>query len=438
MFYDHTKIHVKAGSGGDGSMHFRHEKFYPLGGPDGGDGGRGGSIYFEATISLNTLIDYRYRQHFKAEFGEAGAGQKMHGAKGDDVVLRVPCGTIIRDADTNELIADLTEDGQRVMVARGGRGGLGNVHFATSTRQAPKEAQKGEPGEERWLALELRLIADVGLVGYPNAGKSTLLSVVSAAHPKIANYPFTTLEPNLGVVEGGQPRMGDGFSFVIADIPGLIEGAAQGVGLGHEFLRHIRRTRLLLHLVDGSAFERDPWQDFEAINRELYEYDEQLAQRPQIVVFNKTDIPEAQERWPAFKKKAEAAGYRVFAISAAAHQNVDVLIDETARVLQEILREEVERASQRVVTDLRETEGPVLRPQPVDAFTVTKVEDGVYVVKGKRVERFVSMTNQESEEGMDRLQVQLEKWGVTKALEDAGVKVGDLVRFGKAELFWGE
>src|SRR5579884_2567475 len=257
MLFDHTKIYVKAGDGGNGSMHFRREKFAAFGGPDGGDGGRGGSVYFEATHNLNTLIDYRYKHNFKAGAGEAGARQKMHGAKGEDLVLTVPCGTIIRDAETNQVLADLIDDGQRVMVARGGRGGLGNVHFATSTNQAPKESQNGEPGEERWVTLELRLIADIGLVGYPNAGKSTLLSVVTAAHPKIADYPFTTLAPNLGVVEVGQARQGDGFSFVLADIPGLIEGAAQGVGLGHEFLRHIRRTRLLIHMLDGAA-QRTP------------------------------------------------------------------------------------------------------------------------------------------------------------------------------------
>ncbi|GCE03248.1 GTPase ObgE [Dictyobacter aurantiacus] len=437
MFYDHTKIYVKAGNGGDGSTHFRREKFAPFGGPDGGDGGRGGSIYFEATNGLNTLIDYRYKQQFKADAGAPGVRQKMHGAKGEDIVLRVPCGTIIRDAETDALIADLTEPGQRVMVARGGRGGLGNVHFATSTRQSPKESQRGEPGEERWLKLELRVIADVGLVGYPNAGKSTLLSVCSAAHPKIANYPFTTLEPNLGVVEVGQPRSGDGYSFVMADIPGLIEGAAQGVGLGHEFLRHIRRTRLLIHMVDGSAVERDPWQDFEAINKELREYDAELAKRPQLVVLNKMDVPEAQERWPEFKAKVEAAGYSAFAISAAAHQGTDELIAETSRRLHELAREEAERAAAQTVVDLREGESPVLRPMPDDAFTVSK-EMGIYVVRGKRVERMVSMTNQESEEGMDRMQVQLEKLGVTKALEEAGVQVGDTVRFGKVELYWGE
>jgi GTPase len=432
MFYDHTKIFVKAGNGGNGSIHFRREKFAPLGGPDGGDGGRGGSVYMEATPNQNTLVDYRYRQHFKAGVGEAGARQKMHGAAGEDLVLPVPCGTIVRDAETQELVADLVEGGQRVMVARGGRGGLGNVHFATSTHQAPREAQNGEPGEERWLALELRLIADVGLVGYPNAGKSTLLSVVTAANPKIADYPFTTLVPNLGVIEVGQ--IGDEFGFVLADIPGLIEGAAQGHGLGHEFLRHIKRTRLLVHVVDGASYEHDPWPSFLAINQELREYDKHLANRPQVIAFNKIDLPEAQERWEAFKEQVENAGYTVFAISAAAHQGTKELMQHVASRLQELQREEAERMAQQVITDI---EGSVLRPQPEDSFTITK-EKGVFVVRGKRVERTVAMTNQDSSESMDRLQVTLEKMGVTKALEEAGVEVGDPVRFGKVELYWGE
>lgn len=432
MFYDHTKIFVKAGDGGNGSIHFRREKFAPYGGPDGGDGGRGGSVYMEATANQNTLVDYRYRQHFKAEAGEAGARQKMHGAKGEDIVLIVPCGTVVRDAETQELVVDLVEPGQRVMVARGGRGGLGNVHFATATHQAPHEAQNGEPGEERWLALELRLIADVGLVGYPNAGKSTLLSVVTAAKPKIADYPFTTLVPNLGVVEVGQ--MGDEFGFVLADIPGLIEGAAQGHGLGHEFLRHIRRTRLLVHMIDGASYEHEPWESLQAINQELREYDERLAALPQVVAFNKIDLPEAQERWEAFKDQAEAAGYTVFAISAAAHQGTKELMQHVSFRLQEIRTEEAEREAALAIADMA---GPVLRPQPDDAFTVTR-EKGVFIVRGRRVERAVAMTNQESDEGMDRLQVTLEKMGVTKALEEAGVSVGDPVRFGKVELYWGE
>jgi GTP-binding protein len=434
MFYDHTKIFVNAGDGGNGSIHFRREKFAPLGGPDGGDGGKGGSIYIEATTDLNTLVDYRYRQHFKATPGEAGARQKMHGAAGEDIALNVPCGTVVRDGESGELIADLVEAGQNVMVARGGRGGLGNVHFATSTHQAPREAQNGEPGEERWLMLELRLIADVGLVGYPNAGKSTLLSVVTAARPKIADYPFTTLTPNLGVVAVGQPGSGDEFGFVLADIPGLIEGAAQGVGLGHEFLRHVQRTRLLLHVLDGASLDRDPWQDFLTINKELHEYDELLATRPQVVVFNKMDLAEAQERWPELKAKAEEQGYPAFAISAAAHQGTEELMAFAAKRLLEIKRDEEERAASQVVPDM---DGTVLRPQPVDAFTVTLV-DGVYIVRGKRVERTVSMTNQDSYESMDRLQVTLSKMGITKALEEAGVKIGDRVRFGKVELYWGE
>ena len=434
MFYDHTKIYVKAGDGGDGSIHFRREKFVPYGGPDGGDGGRGGSIYMEADARLNTLIDFRFRQHFKASSGGAGARQKKHGNKGEDLLMRVPCGTVIRDAETNELVADLVDDGQRTMIARGGRGGLGNVHFATSTRQAPREAQKGEPGEERWILLELQLIADVGLVGYPNAGKSTLLSVVSAAQPKIADYPFTTLSPNLGVVSVGQPGSGDEFGFVLADIPGLIEGAAQGVGLGHEFLRHVQRTRLLLHILDGASNDRDPWQDFITINQELREYDEHLATRPQIVVMNKMDLPEAQDRWPEFKTRIEEAGYPVFAISAVAHQGTEELMQFAVKQLEEIQQEEILRkADQEIVNN----EGPVLRPQPADAFSIIR-DKGVYIVKGKRVERAVNMTKLESEEGMDRLQVTLSKMGVTKALEEAGVKVGDKVRFGKVELYWGE
>lgn len=432
MFYDHSKIFVKAGDGGNGVIHFRREKFVPFGGPDGGDGGRGGSIYAEATSNQNTLVEYRYRQHFTAASGEAGARQKMHGATGEDVILSVPCGTIVRDADTQELIADLVEAGQRVLVARGGRGGLGNVHFATSTHQAPREAQNGEPGEERWLTLELRLIADVGLVGYPNAGKSTLLSVVTAAKPRIADYPFTTLQPNLGVVEVGQ--MGDEHGFVLADIPGLIEGAAQGHGLGHEFLRHVRRTRLLLHLIDGASYEREPWESLLAINRELREYDEQLAARPQILVFNKIDLPEARERWEAFKAQAEAADYSVVAISAAASQGTRELMGMVSARLQELQLVEAEQAAARVVG---EEAGPVLRPRPDDAFTVTR-EKGVFIVRGRRVERTVAMTNQGSDESMDRLQVTLAKMGVTRALEEAGVRVGDQVRFGKVELYWGE
>ena len=339
MFYDHTKIFVKAGDGGNGSRHFRREKFAPLGGPDGGDGGRGGSVYLEATTNLNTLIDYRYRQHFKAGAGGPGLRQKMHGAKGEDIILPVPRGTIIRDAETNELIADLVEEGQRVMVARGGRGGLGNVHFATSTHQAPQEAQKGEPGEERWIQLELRLIADVGLVGFPNAGKSTFISTVSAAKPKIADYPFTTLEPNLGVVD-----LGDFRTIVIADIPGLIEGAHEGHGLGDRFLRHVERTSLLLHLVDvSSASGRDSVSDYEVINRELAAYDAQLGARDQIVVATKIDALDEPERLQSLKERAQQDARQFFAISSVTGQGVRELIQFVAKEVEQHRAEKLPR-----------------------------------------------------------------------------------------------
>jgi GTPase len=434
QFFDRARLYVKAGDGGNGSIHFRREKYVPMGGPDGGDGGRGGSLYLQADPGMNTLVDYHYHPHHKAKSGGAGAGQKMHGAAGSDLTLNVPVGTVVRNAETNELLADLTEPGQRVMVARGGRGGLGNVHFATSTNQAPREAQRGEPGEEMALDLELKLIADVGLVGYPNAGKSTLLSVVTAARPKIADYPFTTLAPNLGVAVVGDPTRGDDYSFVIADIPGLIEGAAEGVGLGHEFLRHVERTRLLLHLIDGLS-EKDPWEEFEAINRELEQYSVELAARPQIVVLTKMDLQEARDKWPALKQQAEAAGLPALAISSATSEGVRELMNITAERLREIRLDEAERAA-RLAAEIP-AEGPVLRPEPEDAFTIVPEPDG-FRVRGKRVERIVAMTNTKSEEAMQRTERQLRKLGVLEALEQAGVHPGDIVHFGKFELTWGE
>lgn len=432
QFYDRAKVFVQAGNGGNGSAHMRREKFVPMGGPDGGDGGRGGSVYMETDLGLNTLVDYHYNPHFHAKSGGAGGGRQMHGAKGEDLVLRVPPGTIVRKAETGELVADLTEPGQRVMVARGGRGGLGNTHFKTATNQAPREAQRGEPGEDFTLELELKLIADVGLVGYPNAGKSTLLSVVTRATPKIAEYPFTTLVPNLGVVVVGDPTRGDDFSFVLADIPGLIEGAAQGVGLGHEFLRHVERTRLLLHLVDGADEEQAPWAEFEAINRELAEYSPDLATRPQIAVLTKMDLPHARERWEAFRAKAEGEGYLAMAISSATNEGVRELMNVTAQRLRELRIEETERAALAVPAT-----GPVLRPEPEDAFAIEPAEDG-YRVRGKRVERMVAMTNPDSHEGMERLERNLRKLGVFEALEQAGVQPGDVIYFGKTQLIWGE
>ncbi len=434
QFFDSAKIYVTAGAGGNGSLHFRREKFVPHGGPDGGDGGRGGSVYLEADAGMNTLVDFHYHPHHKAKSGGAGGGQKMHGAKGDDLILKVPAGTIVRNAETGELVADLTAPEQRVMVARGGRGGLGNVHFATSTNQAPREAQRGEPGEEVTLELELKLIADVGLVGYPNAGKSTLLSVVSEARPKIADYPFTTLVPNLGVVVVGDPTRGDFESFVLADIPGLIEGAAQGIGLGHEFLRHVERTRLLLHLIDGLS-EKDPWEEFAAINHELAEYSDALAERPQIVVLTKMDLQEARDKWPALKARAEAAGYSARAISSQTREGVQELMNLTAERLHEARLEEAERAQRQPAASLAGS--VVLRPEPEDAFTVEEEEDG-FRVRGKRIERMAAMTDPESIEGMERLERQLRKLGVMAALERAGVMAGDHVHFGKLDWLWGE
>ena len=434
QFFDRAKIYVQAGNGGNGSAHFRREKFVPMGGPDGGDGGRGGSVYLVADPGMNTLVDYHYHPHYKAKAGGAGAGQKMHGAKGDDLYLTVPTGTVIRNAETAEIVADLTEPEQEVMVARGGRGGLGNVHFATSTNQAPREAQRGEPGEEVTLELELKLIADVGLVGYPNAGKSTLLSVVTAARPKIADYPFTTLVPNLGVAVVGDPTRGDDTSFVLADIPGLIEGAAQGVGLGHEFLRHVERTRLLLHLIDGLS-EKDPWEEFEAINRELSEYSAELATRPQIVVLTKMDLQEARDKWPALRQRAEEQGLPALAISSATGEGVQELMNRTAERLREIKLDEADQRKLQAAT--APANGVVLRPEPEDHFAVEEVEDG-FRVRGKRVERMVAMTDTENREAMERLERQFRKLGVTAALEEAGVMPGDHVHFGKVDLVWGE
>ncbi len=433
-FFDQAKIYVKAGNGGNGSAHFRREKFAPQGGPDGGDGGRGGSVYLQADTNMNTLVDFHYNQRFHAGDGDKGGGARMHGKSGDDLVIRVPAGTLVRLAETGAILADLTAPDQKVAIAQGGRGGLGNVHFATPTNQAPREAQFGEPGEDLTLVLELKLIADVGLVGLPNAGKSTLLSIVTAAKPKIANYPFTTLVPNLGVVEVGDHRHGDGSSFVIADIPGLIEGAAEGVGLGHDFLRHVERTRLLLHLIDGDNLALDPWEEYEVINRELAGYRPELADLPQIIVFTKMDLPTARERWPAVEARAKAAEIPVFAISAPTREGVSDLINFTAAQLREL---PVHPLAEVIAAGLADESGITLRPQDATSFTISK-EDGVFVVHGKRVERLAAMTNSETEEGLARLEKHLRQLGVFDALARAGVQPGDTVRFGSVELGWGE
>lgn len=335
MFIDRAVIEVKAGGGGNGCVSFRREKSIPKGGPDGGDGGDGGAVALVADENLSTLLDFQYRRHYRAQRGAHGEGATRHGRRGGSLVVPVPVGTLVKDADTQDVLADLIQHGQRVVVARGGRGGRGNARFATATRRAPRQAEPGTLGQERRVELELKLIADAGLVGFPNAGKSTLLSRVSAARPKIADYPFTTTEPYLGVVAAP-----DGRSFVLADIPGLIEGAHQGAGLGHTFLRHIARTRVLIHLIDLSATDRDPLRDFETVNNELWQYDQRLRERPMLVALNKIDVPEARASAPAVSAAIQAGGYRVFAISGVTGEGVDALMLAAADAIAARLQQE--------------------------------------------------------------------------------------------------
>jgi GTP-binding protein len=423
MAFDTAKLWTKAGDGGAGVISFRREKFVPEGGPDGGDGGRGGSVYVFAEKGASTLRAYQHRRHIRAEPGGKGGGNQRHGKKGADVRLPVPSGTLVYDDATGELLADLSEPGAEVMVARGGRGGLGNSHFKTSTNQAPRIAQKGEPGEERWTRLELKLIADVGIVGLPNAGKSTLLASVSRAQPKIADYPFTTLEPNLGVVEV------DDETMVLADIPGLIEGAHHGIGLGHSFLRHVERTRVLIHLVDGGV--DDPSRTFDAINEELELFDPKLRAKPQVVAINKIDLPEVRARLPELVRQFGEHGLDGVPISAATGEGVPELM----RRVMTVLRQERARASLEPRPDGAVERVPVLRPAAADAFEVLP-EPGGFRVAGKRVERAVAMTDLENEEAVAFLRRVLERMGVSAALERAGVKPGDPVRFGKEQLRW--
>ena len=418
MFFDEAKIYVKSGKGGDGCVAFRREKYVPFGGPSGGHGGPGGSVYLVAERNLNTLVHFKKRSHFKAEAGGRGSGQKQQGKSGDDLLIPVPSGTMVHDADTDEFLADLVEDGQRVLVAQGGRGGRGNSAFASPTNQAPRIAEHGEPAHERWLRLELKLIADVGIIGLPNAGKSTLLSVVSAARPKIADYPFTTLQPNLGVVS-----VDNIHSFVMADVPGLIEGASEGVGLGHQFLRHVERTRLLVHLLDGAS--NDPLIDYETINRELAEFSELLAAKPQIVVLNKMDLPDAQAWWPLVQERMEGQDLEVHAISAVTQQGVKELVGRIHSLLQELPTVEV-----------RPEAPAVFRPAERDEdFSVEREDDG-WRVLGSKVERVAAMTPFVLPEAAARFQRQLRAMGVVDALEEAGVQPGDLVRIGEQELEW--
>jgi GTPase len=423
MFLDRVKIFVRAGAGGDGAATFRREAHVPRGGPDGGDGGRGGSIHLTVDAGQTTLRDFQYKHHFKATPGGRGEGARRHGKSGDDLQLSVPPGTAVFDDETGELLADLVAVGQAAMIARGGRGGLGNTHFKSSTHQAPKHAQKGEPGEERWIRLELRLIADVGLVGLPNAGKSTILAAVTAATPKIADYPFTTLEPNLGVMDLGDE---DERRPTIADVPGLIEGASSGAGLGHAFLRHVERTRILVHVVDGSA--RDPEWDHEVIREELRAHDPALLEKPLLVVFNKVDLPAAAEAWPAFRAARDRDGIEALAISASGGQGLDAFRGRIAALL----------PSADEPAELPEPTGVVVHRIDAmgDGFAVEAEEPGVYRVRGKRIERVAAQTNFDIDESAERFQRDLVRLGIDAELRRAGIQPGDLVRVGATELEW--
>ncbi len=412
-------------------MSFRREKFAPKGGPDGGDGGRGGDVVLKVAQNITSLIEFQYNQKFIAKHGEQGLGRKKTGKSAPRLVIKVPPGTMVWDDDADELLADLTEDGETVRVARGGQGGLGNVHFKTSVRQAPRIAELGEPGEERNLRLELRLIADVGLVGLPNAGKSTLLAASTRATPKIADYPFTTLEPNLGVVQiGGR----SGPTFVMADIPGLIEGAAEGIGLGHDFLRHISRTAVIIHVLDasGGLEGRDPMVDFEIIDNELRSYDPELAKRPMLVALNKADLTEAQERIPELERLLQAKGLRTFRISAATGVGVPALLEATEMTVREA------REQTPIEPKPQERRRYTLDGAGERAFTVERTDDGAFLVRGIAIERLTRMTNFDQLDSTERYQRVLDRSGIATELERQGVEPGDTVTIAGMDMAWGE
>lgn len=421
LFFDEAKIYVEAGAGGNGAISFRREKFVPRGGPNGGHGGKGGSVFLRVDPRLNTLVLFQTRSHFRAEKGGNGRGKDQHGKNGKDFVIQVPPGTLVRDADTSEFIADLITPGADLVVAQGGRGGRGNSAFASSTNQAPRFAEKGEKGQERWLRLELKLVADIGIVGKPNAGKSTFLSSITAARPKIADYAFTTLIPNLGVA------IVDDRSVIIADIPGLIEGAHSGAGLGDKFLRHIARTRLLIHLIDGSGSQ--PLVDFDEVNREMELHSERLARTPQIVGFNKMDLPDAQENWQLVRSEFAQRGIEAFPISAATGQGVKDLLRRAVIVLAE-LPINVESFPGDEVKTFRV-------PDAENVFEISK-DSEIWNVRGKSVERLAQMTDWQNEDAVLRAHRVLRGMGITEALKKAGIKEGDSVRLGKVELEWRE
>ena len=419
MFVDQARIIIHSGRGGDGAVHFHREKFVSHGGPDGGDGGRGGDIIFEVTTHLNTLSTFRHVTRFVAQDGARGSKNNMSGKSAPDVIIKVPPGTLIYDAVSNELVGDLTQDGQRLTVAKGGRGGKGNQHYANSRRQAPQIAEKGVPAQERELRLELKLIADVGIVGVPNAGKSSLLAAVSNAKPKIADYPFTTIEPNLGVAE-----LDDHTSLVLADIPGLIEGAHDGSGLGFDFLRHIQRTRAIIHLLDGLA--EDPLADFSQINAEMALFDPQLKRKPQVVAVNKIDLPEVKERWPKLKASLMKKGYKPMAISAVTGENVKELLWEAARQL----------ADAPVI--VQQAELPVYKPAEDPREFHIEEQGDVFILTGAAIERAAEMTYWEYDDSVRRFQKLMERLGVDDALRKAGIQEGQIVRIKDYELIWEE
>jgi GTPase len=418
MFIDQVKIYVKGGDGGNGLVAFRREKYVPKGGPAGGDGGKGADVIFEVEEGLRTLMDFRYQRHFKADRGQHGMSKNQHGRNATPMIVKVPPGTVVMEEETRTVIADLTEHGQQAVIAKGGRGGRGNSRFATPSNPAPELSENGEPGQERNIIMELKLLADVGLVGFPSVGKSTLLSVVSSAKPKIAEYHFTTLVPNLGVVETG-----DGRSFVMADLPGLIEGAHEGVGLGHQFLRHIERTRVIVHVIDMSSGEgRDPYEDYLTINAELKEYNLRLTERPQIIVANKMDMPESEENLAAFKEKLED-DLPIFPVSAITREGVRELLFEIMNTIEKTpefpLYEEEDLSDHRVLYKF---------DKEAAEFEITRDSDGTFVVSGEKVEYLFKMTNFLREESIRRFSRQLRGMGVDEALRQRGAKDGDIVR----------
>lgn len=423
MFTDYTKIIIKSGDGGNGAISFRREKYVAAGGPDGGDGGKGGDVYFVVDKDKNTLIDFRYNKKYKATNGENGSGAKCSGKSGEDIYIGVPIGTVLKDNETGKIIADLSEPGQKELVLKGGRGGRGNQHFATSTRQVPRFAEDGEPGQEKEVILELKLLADVGLLGFPNVGKSTFLSTVTSARPKIANYQFTTLEPNLGVVKAK-----DGTSFVIADIPGIIEGASQGVGLGLQFLRHIERTRLLLHLIDVSGSEgRNPVDDYNVINEELKNYSEKLANRKQIIVATKCDVPN-QELLEQLENLAKEKNMEFFKISSVTGEGLEKLLDYVSNLLKTLPKEELVEKDERIVYTLEDDK---------EGFTITR-EKNKFIIKGEAVERIIRRVNIEDNESLYYLHKKLRELGVEEELKKQGINEGDIVKIANYELEWYE